>query len=300
MSGVGGRNSLVDQLLAVLLGSPMVVASGEVVTTGGSSWVNERLWGVDHVARYANRRLRPVEVILIARYQQALSGRVLEVGCGAGRILGYLVALGGEAHGVDISQSMVDYCRRTYPEAQVHVGDLRRLPETVEGPFDAVIAPDNVLDVVDPAQRRQALDGIRSLLAPDGLLIFSSHNLAAVDMPQAPVNAGPGAGAGGGALSRFAHMSLASVADRLTRLPRQLRNRRRVGPLQVRHADYAILNDIEGDYGALHYYVRHADQARQLADAGFTLLECLESEGRRVPEGRDGVSPWLHYVACLS
>lgn len=280
----------------MLLQAPTILASDEAAGAGTSSNVNERLWGGDHVVRYANRQLRPVEVILIARYQRALAGRVLEVGCGAGRILGYLVTLGSEVHGVDVSQAMVDYCRRTYPEAHVHVGDLRRLPEIVSGPFDAVFAPDNVLDVVDAVQRRQALDGIRSLLAADGLLIFSSHNLAAIDRPPAAVNAGPGAG-GGGAMHRLAHISAASIASRAVHLPRQLRNRRRLGPLQVRHGDYAILNDIEGDYGALHYYVRHADQARQLDEAGFTLLECLDAEGRRVAEGQDSASPWLHYVA---
>jgi SAM-dependent methyltransferase len=262
-----------------------------------SSAVNEQLWNGNHVARYANRSLRPVEVVLLARYQRALSGRVLEIGCGAGRILGYLVALGGEVHGVDVSPAMVEYCRHTYPEADVRVGDLRRLPEVVDGPFDVVLAPDNVLDVVDPAQRRLTLDAIRTLLAPEGLLIFSSHNLAAVGRPPAPVSAGPGAGDDGGALRRLAHISPAGVADRAARLPRQLRNRRRLAPMQVRHADYAILNDVEGDYGALHYYVRHADQARQLADAGYALLECLDSEGRVLPAGADGSCPWLHYVA---
>jgi SAM-dependent methyltransferase len=281
----------------VLLGTPTVYAPGEAAGSGTSSSVNEALWHGDHVARYANRSLRPVEVILLARYQQALSGRVLEIGCGAGRVLGYLVALGGEVHGVDVSPQMVEYCRRTYPEADVQVGDLRRLPEVVSGPLDAVIAPDNVLDVVDPVQRREALDAIRGLLAPTGLLIFSSHNLAAVGRPPTPVSAGPGAGTESGTLRRLAHISPAGLADRAMRLPRQLRNRRRLGPMQVHQPDYAILNDVEGDYGALHYYVRHADQARQLADAGFALQECLDSEGRVVAEGADGTCPWLHYVA---
>jgi Methyltransferase domain len=102
--------------------------------------VNEQLWARDHVARYANRSLHPVEVLLLARYHQALSGRVLEAGCGAGRILGYLVALGGEAHGVDTSLRMLEYCRHTYPEALLALGDLRTLPAIIQGPFDAIVA----------------------------------------------------------------------------------------------------------------------------------------------------------------
>ena len=53
-----------------------------------------------------------------------------------------------------------------------------------------MLALDNVLDVFDDAERRRVLADLRALLAPDGLLIFSSHNLAYVD------RAAPGDGIG--------------------------------------------------------------------------------------------------------
>ncbi len=258
-----------------------------------SAVVNEELWAQDHVARYANRWLQPAEVVLLARYHDALSGRVLEAGCGAGRILGYLVALGGEVHGVDTSPRMLEYCRRAYPEALLSQGDLRTLPETVEAPFDAVVAADNLLDVVDPDQRRAVLGDIRSLLAPDGVLIFSSHNLASVT-----------AGAERSSsdrveqfLRKLVNMSPAQLASAAARWPRRIRNRRRLASLQRQSAEYAILNDSEGDYGALHYYVRRDAQERQLDDAGFTLLECLDQQGRLVRPGTDGGGSCLYYVA---
>ncbi len=255
--------------------------------------VNERLWAGDHVARYANRSLHPVEVVLLARYHDALSGRVVEAGCGAGRILGYLVAQGGEVHGVDTSPRMLEYCRRTYPEALLALGDLRTLPATVQGLFDAIVAADNVLDVVDPDERRAALGDFRSLLAPDGVLIFSSHNLAGVD----PGPDQPSSGSVERLLGRLVHMSPAQLASAARCLPRRRRNRRRLASLERRSADYAILNDSEGDYGALHYYVRRDAQEQQLAEAGFKLLECLDAQGRRVPPGTDGPGTCLHYIA---
>ena len=52
---------------------------------------NDQLWGRKGLVQaYATRELRPVEVLLLVRYQAALSGRVLELGCGAGRLTGYL------------------------------------------------------------------------------------------------------------------------------------------------------------------------------------------------------------------
>ena len=144
--------------------------------------VNASAWQRgDHVAEYANRRLLPVEVVILVRYREALSGRTLEVGCGAGRILGYVAQLGGEAHGIDISPAMVEHCRSRYPAAHTRVGDLADVARSAEGPFDAVLALDNVLDVFDDAERRRVLTELRALLASDGLLVFSSHNLAYVD-----------------------------------------------------------------------------------------------------------------------
>ena len=74
---------------------------------------------------------------------------MLDLGCGAGRILGYLVELGGEVEGIDISQDMVAHCRAAYPLAHVRVGDLADVRAAVQGRFGAVLAMDNVLDVFD-------------------------------------------------------------------------------------------------------------------------------------------------------
>lgn len=60
---------------------------------------NQATWSQGaFVSAYANRNLRPVEVLLLVRLRENLSGAVLELGCGAGRIAGYLVALAREFH----------------------------------------------------------------------------------------------------------------------------------------------------------------------------------------------------------
>ncbi len=260
------------------------------------SQVNSDVWrSGDHVAEFANRVLRPVEVVLLMRYQQTLSGRVLEAGCGAGRFLGYLTALEGEVHGIDVSAAMVEYCRRSFPEADVRLGDLAALGGSVAGPFDAVVVPDNTIDIFDDAQRRAVLADIRELLGPDGLLIFSSHNLDHADRhPQATAGGGGRAGA---LLARLVELTPARAVRALARLPRRIRNRRRLSPLQSRAADHAILNDVELDYGVLHYYIGRDAQERQLEELGFELMECLDVDGRVVDAGAPGHGPWLHYVA---
>src|SRR5579871_2816377 len=142
-----------------------------------AAW-NSREWATaKHIDTYANRVLTPVEVQIFVRYREALAGRVLDIGCGAGRVLAYLVMLGAEAHGIDLAPAMVEYCRRTVPEAHVRVGNAAALADSVTGTFDVVVAPDNLIDVFDDAERRRVVSGIRDVLAPDGLFIFSSHDL---------------------------------------------------------------------------------------------------------------------------
>jgi SAM-dependent methyltransferase len=264
-----------------------------VAAAPGSSEINERVWRRAGTLRYEGRVLRPVEADLLLRHRESLSGRVLDAGCGAGRLLGYLLALGGEVHGVDISPTMVDHCRSAYPAAEVRVGDLRALAGTVHGPFDAVVAADNVLDVFDDRDRAGVLAEIRAVLAPGGLLIFSSHNLSR-------------AGAHGSRsrsdrardlLAKLGSKPLIEIAVALRSAPRRWRNRRRLSPLE-RHADgYAVLNDSEADYGVLHYYVERDQQERQLTAAGYELVECRDVDGAAVAPGETGRAPWLHYVA---
>jgi SAM-dependent methyltransferase len=259
---------------------------------------NETLWRKGtQVGVYANRALAPVEVMLLVRYREHLAGRVIEVGCGAGRVLGYLVALGGEVQGIDLSPAMVDYCRQAYPQADVRVGDVAALAQTLPGPFDAIVAASNLLDVFDDARRQSVLADLGRLLTPGGVLIFSSHNLAELERRPAPGRRRGLVGRGADILLRHTPLELAST---VARLPARLRNRRRLAPLQSSGAGYAIVNDETFDYGLLHYYVQRDAQERQLRQAGLELIECLDPEGRPVPAGTDGAGPWLHYVSQQS
>ncbi|MGP8242441.1 MAG: class I SAM-dependent methyltransferase [Solirubrobacteraceae bacterium] len=243
--------------------------------------LNAELWARgDFVEFYATRDLRPVEATLMDRHRDALAGRVLELGCGAGRLTGHLCELAQIVHGVDISPAMVAYCRHTYMKATFSEGDLRDLSRFESGSFDVVVAPFNVLDVLGDAERRRVLDEIRRVVVVGGLLIMSSHNRGYEPWISATIR-----------------LYLGSLR-RPTRLPRRLRNRRRLRPLQRTEDDYAILNDEAHDFSVLHYYISRDAQERQLAEQGFELLECLDLDGLHVPASAAAPRcPELHYVA---
>ena len=249
-----------------------------------------------YVESYATNVLTPVEVKVFVRYRDQLSGRVLDLGCGAGRVLSYLVMLGADAHGVDIAPSMVDRCRQVVPEAKVQVADVADLALTIDGKFDAVIAPDNLLDVFDDAKRRKVLSDLGEFLAEDGLLIFSTH-----DLGWAEHNPGPRSWEKKltpALLGRkLIEVAPADVVRSIFRRRREAANRKRLAPLQQRNADHAIINDFPHDYSLLHYYIRRDDQERQPESLGYELIECLDERGREVGPGGHGSCDSLTYVA---
>jgi SAM-dependent methyltransferase len=250
----------------------------------GQKEANDRLWARSGLAaKYRGRNLRPAEVLVLARYADALDGRVLELGPGAGRLTGYLDQLAAQVTAVDVSEEMVTETRRAYPGVRVEQGDLREVSRFGQGSFDAVVAGWNVIDVLDHPERERLLDDLHRLLAPDGLLVLSSHNIAATATITDSL--------------RVRGRDPLHAAATLVRLPRWLRNRRRVLPDERHEDDYAILNDSSHDFEALHYYIGRDDQERQLGEHGFALLECLELDGQPVPAGSEGVSSELHYVA---
>src|SRR4051794_445091 len=132
----------------------------------------------DLVHAYAGGELRPVEATLLERHRDALSGRVLELGVGGGRVTRHLCTIATDVHGVDVSAAMVEHARAACPSATIVQRDLRDLSVYDDESFDALVAAFNVLDILDHDDRRLALAGFARVLAPGGLLIMSSHNRA--------------------------------------------------------------------------------------------------------------------------
>ena len=212
---------------------------------------------------------------------------MLELGCGSGRLSGHLIEVARNVHGIDIAPAMVAHCRAAYPSGTFSVGDLRDLSQFGSACFEAVVAPFNVLDVLDDAERNDVLGQIARVVVPGGLLIMSSHNLAFAPSIERPWHIDRG--------------DLRGLLRSLTHAPRRMRNRRRLAPLQRRLPGYSILNDEAHDFALLHYYVSPDAQALQLQEHGFALLECLDLDGRPLTAGDSAAAcPELHYVARLT
>lgn len=99
--------------------------------------------------------------------------RVLDAGCGTGRVAIRLAELGYDTVGVDLDPSMLEVARKHAPGSVWVQGDLASLPGTVRrrAPYDLVLLAGNVVPLLAPGTLADTLVGLADLLAPDGLLV---------------------------------------------------------------------------------------------------------------------------------
>lgn len=102
------------------------------------------------------------------------AGRILDAGCGPGRVGGELARRGHTVLGVDVDPVLVEEAARTYahlPEAAWEVGDISD-PEVAAfagvEPFDVIVCAGNVLTFMAEGTQREALANFARLLAPRG------------------------------------------------------------------------------------------------------------------------------------
>jgi SAM-dependent methyltransferase len=230
------------------------------------------------------RGVSALERALIERFGTSLHGRVLVLGCSVGRFTALLYRIAYELHGVCEATEQVARCRRAYPQAVFTTCDPRDLLDFAPCVFDAVLVPGDTFDVLDHRDRRDVLQDARALLKGDGLLVFASHNCAFTSAP--------------GAWVRVLLGSPRRPLQSALRLPRRVRNRRRLSALERRGDEYELRNDGAREFGVLHHYVSRDSQERQLSELGYELLECLDCDGRSVERSASAQrSRVLHYVA---
>jgi SAM-dependent methyltransferase len=97
--------------------------------------------------------------------------RVLDGGCGTGRVAIELARRGYAVTGVDADVAMLATARAKAPELTWAEGDLAHLDAVVDAPFDLVVLAGNVMIFVTPGTEGQVLEQVAAHLVPGGLLV---------------------------------------------------------------------------------------------------------------------------------
>jgi SAM-dependent methyltransferase len=102
-------------------------------------------------------------------------GRVLDAGCGTGRVAVRLAELGHDVVGVDLDERMLERARADAPDLTWVQGDLADFD--LGSHFDLVVAAGNVIPLVAPGTEAAVVAALARHLRPGGLLVagFGLH-----------------------------------------------------------------------------------------------------------------------------
>jgi SAM-dependent methyltransferase len=146
--------------------------------------VDRGLWdylhAADMVAGYdAQMRASPLAAADVAFCEAAFPspGRLVDLGCGTGRLCAYFARMGFACVGVDLSEEMLAAARRNAPEATFFKANLVDLSELPDRSFDYAACLFSTLGMVRGADNRtRVLAHVLRLLEPGGRFVLHVHN----------------------------------------------------------------------------------------------------------------------------
>ncbi|AUX41403.1 uncharacterized protein SOCE26_028150 [Sorangium cellulosum] len=125
-------------------------------------------------ARQRQRRLREALIACGVRTPEALREMsVLDVGCGSGSNLAWLVELGADPArltGVDLVADRIELARSRFANIRFVAGDF--LASDVGGPFEMVMMFAVLSSVTNPELKRRLMEKALGLLRPGGIFFF--------------------------------------------------------------------------------------------------------------------------------
>jgi len=121
------------------------------------------------------------EEILIRDLFSAKGGKVLILGCGAGRTVIPLVKMGYRVTAFDIASNMIAETRAKLLKyglsAETVIGDAADLSQFYDREFDYVFFPYNSIDFLYPLElRKKCFEEVERVLKPRGVFLYTSHN----------------------------------------------------------------------------------------------------------------------------
>lgn len=131
----------------------------------------------NRIAEEFSRSRRGPRRDLLPLLQYVKTGdRVLDVGCGSGRLYGALSEKKISYIGIDQSEKMIEIARKEHPDAEFLVGDMTAIPFP-DAEFDAVFCVAAFHHLSSESARKKTLLEMKRVLKPSGKIILTNWNL---------------------------------------------------------------------------------------------------------------------------
>lgn len=136
---------------------------------GHSQWYIERFREMARAGKDLAGEARLIDAMA------ARGARILDAGCGPGRVAGLLAKCGHDVVGVDVDPELIAAAEQDYPGPRYLVGDLAELDLPARGiseRFDIIVSAGNVMTFVAPSTRMEILRRLRAHCADDGRTVI--------------------------------------------------------------------------------------------------------------------------------
>lgn len=233
----------------------------------------------------------PEKTVLRMLRPKLKSMNMLDIGTGAGRTSCHFMHLVKGYTGIDYSKEMVNACKKRFrnPKGKINfeVCDARSMHIFKDNRFDFILVSSNALDYISHEDRLKALKEIRRVGKPGGFFLFSSHNLQSIGrLLEVPLTFNP--------VNMFRNIVTYALLKILNTDFKKLKKEK-----------YTIMNDGAHQFRLSTYYIRPAEQIKQLENEGFSVISVYSSEnGAKIKKSdinatKEGLYHGLYYFCRM-
>jgi len=153
------------------------------MTTPPPRWITDTKPGHSewYIERFRTMAVQGADLVGEARMVDAMvppGARILDAGCGPGRVGGYLHEVGHTVVGVDVDEKLIAAAQQDHPGPTWLVGDLAELDLPARGIdelFDVIVCAGNVMVFLAPGTEQQVLERLAAHLSSSGRIVVGFH-----------------------------------------------------------------------------------------------------------------------------